>query len=64
MTDTQEHLAKPNMVSIVDGQVIEFKPIYQHPFTGWEIVSVRDLSETEQRLNAERDAQLANRQAD
>lgn len=38
---TEEHLAKPNRIVYDDrGNRIEFKPIYQHPHTGWEIVSV------------------------
>jgi hypothetical protein len=41
MQDTAEHLAKPNRIVYDDrGNRIEFKPIYQHPYTGWEIVSV------------------------
>lgn len=40
MQTTEQHLAQPNRVTITNGLRVEFKPIYCHPFNGWEIVSV------------------------
>ena len=43
MMDAKQHLAKPNRIYEDETVRVEFKPIYQHPYNGWEIVKVSSM---------------------